>query len=135
VTNVRLNVVAVALLVIPIGAGIAGSNAFASPWPVLAGILIGFTLMLCPRVAKQWERGVVLRLGRYIGLRGPGLFWIVPFVDSVTKWIDQRVITTSFAAEESLTSDTCRSTWTRCCSGSCTTPRRPRSKSRTTSRR
>ncbi|MEO6236166.1 MAG: slipin family protein, partial [Vicinamibacterales bacterium] len=49
---------------------------------------------------------VVLRLGRYVGLRGPGLFWIVPFVESVTKWIDQRVITTSFAAEETLTSDT-----------------------------
>ena len=48
----------------------------------------------------------MLRLGKYIGLRGPGLFWIIPFVDTVTSWVDQRVITTSFAAEETLTSDT-----------------------------
>jgi regulator of protease activity HflC (stomatin/prohibitin superfamily) len=61
---------------------------------------------MSPKVAKQWERGVVLRLGRYIGLRGPGLFWIVPLVDDVARWVDQRVITTSFAAEQTLTSDT-----------------------------
>ncbi len=102
----RLNVVAVALLLIPIGIGIAGSVSTDTPWPVLVSIPIGLTLALAPRVAKQWERAVVLRLGRYVGLRGPGLFWVVPFVDSVTKWIDQRVITTSFAAEETLTSDT-----------------------------
>jgi regulator of protease activity HflC (stomatin/prohibitin superfamily) len=53
--------------------------------------------MQSPRVAQQWERAVVLRLGRFIGLRGPGLFWIVPFVDTVSSWIDQRTITTSFA--------------------------------------
>jgi regulator of protease activity HflC (stomatin/prohibitin superfamily) len=63
-------------------------------------------LMQSPRVAQQWERAVVLRLGRFVGLRGPGLFWIVPFVDTVSSWIDQRTITTSFAAEQTLTSDT-----------------------------
>ena len=57
-------------------------------------------------MAQQWERAVVLRLGRFIGLQGPGLFWIVPFVDAVGRVIDQRVITTSFAAEQTLTSDT-----------------------------
>ena len=62
--------------------------------------------MQSPRIAQQWERAVVLRLGRFIGLRGPGLFWIVPFVDRVSSWIDQRTITTSFAAEQTLTSDT-----------------------------
>ena len=104
--NVRVNVVAVAVLVIPMIAGVAASAAYDSPGPAIAGGLLGLSLMLSPRVAKQWERAVVLRLGRYVGLRGPGLFWIVPFMDSVTKWIDQRVITTSFAAEETLTSDT-----------------------------
>ena len=49
---------------------------------------------------------MVLRFGRFIGLRGPGLFWIVPFVDRVSTWVDQRVITTSFAAEQTLTADT-----------------------------
>ncbi len=104
--DVRINVVAVMLLLVSIAAGIAVSVATANPVPVLVGLALGITLMLSPRVAKQWERAVVLRLGRYVGLRGPGLFWIVPFVDSVTRWIDQRVITTSFAAEETLTSDT-----------------------------
>ena len=102
----RLNVVAVLLLLVPLGTGIAWSVSIGNPWPFLVAIPAGVTLALAPRVAKQWERGVVLRLGKYIGLRGPGLFWIIPFVDSVTKWIDQRVITTSFAAEETLTSDT-----------------------------
>jgi len=104
--DARVNVVAVVLLLVPIALGIAASASLHSPWPVLSAIAIGVTLALAPRVAKQWERAVVLRLGRYVGLRGPGLFWIVPFMDSVTKWIDQRVITTSFAAEETLTSDT-----------------------------
>jgi len=106
VRNARVNVVALALLLLPSGLGLALSVSNDSPWPFLAGLLIGVTVMQSPRVAKQWERGVVLRLGRYIGLRGPGLFWVMPFVDSVTRWIDQRVITTSFAAEETLTSDT-----------------------------
>jgi regulator of protease activity HflC (stomatin/prohibitin superfamily) len=71
------------------------------------GILAaGLILMQAPRVAQQWERAVVLRLGRFVGLKGPGLFWVVPFVDRVSTWIDQRTITTSFAAEQTLTSDT-----------------------------
>ncbi len=49
---------------------------------------------------------MVLRLGKYRGRRGPGLFWILPFIDTVSSWIDQRTITTSFAAEQTLTSDT-----------------------------
>jgi regulator of protease activity HflC (stomatin/prohibitin superfamily) len=102
----RANIVAIALLVVPLGAGAWATAYSQTPWPIFVGIAIGFTLMQAPKVAKQWERGVVLRLGKYVGLRGPGLFWIMPYVDTVTKWIDQRVITTSFAAEETLTSDT-----------------------------
>jgi regulator of protease activity HflC (stomatin/prohibitin superfamily) len=73
---------------------------------VVIGLLLGFFLAQAPKIARQWERAVVLRLGKYVGLRGPGLFWIIPFVDSISTWVDQRVITTSFAAEETLTSDT-----------------------------
>ena len=62
--------------------------------------------MQSPRIAHQWERSVVLRLGRFVGLRGPGLFWVMPFVDRVSAWVDQRTVTTSFAAEQTLTSDT-----------------------------
>jgi len=102
----RLNVVAFLLLVVPVGISLWMTVVTGNPVPIFIGVIAGFTLMQSPRVAKQWERAVVLRLGRYVGLRGPGIFWVVPFIDSVTKWIDQRVITTSFAAEETLTSDT-----------------------------
>jgi regulator of protease activity HflC (stomatin/prohibitin superfamily) len=70
------------------------------------GLAIGFYLALSPRVASQWERAVVLRLGRFAGLRGPGLFWIVPLLDRIVVWVDTRVRTTGFAAERTLTRDT-----------------------------
>ncbi len=61
---------------------------------------------LSARVANQWERAVVLRLGRYDGLKGPGVFWVIPFVDRVILWLDSRVRATGFAAEKTLTADT-----------------------------
>ena len=70
------------------------------------GIVLGAYLALSPRVASQWERGVVLRLGKFVGLRGPGLFWIIPLLDEVVVWVDVRVRTTGFAAERTLTRDT-----------------------------
>src|SRR3954453_14580504 len=103
----RGNVVSVFLLAACAGAGIAYSATFGnSPLGAGVGVVVALIAAQSPKVAKQWERAVVLRLGRYQGLRGPGLFWVVPFVDSVSSWLAQRVITTSFAAEESLTSDT-----------------------------
>ncbi len=71
-----------------------------------AGMMVAVALALSPRVANQWESAVVLRLGKFVGLKGPGLFWIIPFVDRVVMWIDTRVRTTGFAAEKTLTSDT-----------------------------
>ena len=102
----RPNVVAVALLVGCLAAGILGSLMTSNPLPVVVFAVVGFVLMQSPKVAQQWERAVVLKLGRFDGLHGPGLFWIVPFVERVSSWIDQRTITTSFAAEQTLTSDT-----------------------------
>jgi len=58
------------------------------------------------KVADQWEKAVVLRLGRFHSLRGPGLFFIIPIIDTIPYWIDIRVITTSFTAEKTLTKDT-----------------------------
>jgi regulator of protease activity HflC (stomatin/prohibitin superfamily) len=104
--GLRVNVVAIAILLGSAVIGLVGLRASGSPIPLVAMILVGIVLMQSPRIAQQWERAVVLKLGRFIGLRGPGLFWIVPFVDSVSSWIDQRTITTSFAAEQTLTSDT-----------------------------
>jgi regulator of protease activity HflC (stomatin/prohibitin superfamily) len=102
----RPNIVAIFVLVVPILIGLAGVITTQNPAWIISGIVLGLILMQSPKVAKQWEKAVVLRLGKFIGLRGPGLFWIVPFIDSVSSWIDQRVITTSFAAEQTLTSDT-----------------------------
>jgi regulator of protease activity HflC (stomatin/prohibitin superfamily) len=87
-------------------AGLLLSVALNNPVPFIVMAVVGAVLAQSPKVAQQWERAIVLRLGRFIGMRGPGLFWIVPFVDRVTTWIDQRTITTSFAAEQTLTSDT-----------------------------
>ncbi len=58
------------------------------------------------KIADQWDRAVVLRLGRFRSLEGPGLFFIIPIIETVPYWIDTRVITTSFKAEKTLTKDT-----------------------------
>lgn len=102
----RTNVIAIAVLLGSVALGLAGTGATGSLVPLVAMTLAGIVLMQSPRIAQQWERAVVLKLGRFVGLRGPGLFWIIPFVDRISSWIDQRTITTTFAAEQTLTSDT-----------------------------
>ena len=106
VTGPRINVIAIALLLGAVAIGLIASLAVRNPIPLGLMLIVGAVLMQSPRIAQQWERAIVLRLGRFIGLRGPGLFWVLPFVDRVSSWIDQRTITTSFAAEQTLTSDT-----------------------------
>ena len=102
----RMNVVSIIILVGSLTIGVLAARALNNPIPLIAMAIVGVIFMQAPRIAEQWERAVVLRLGRYVGLRGPGLFWIMPFVDRVSSWIDQRTITTTFAAEQTLTSDT-----------------------------
>jgi regulator of protease activity HflC (stomatin/prohibitin superfamily) len=78
-------------------------------WGVWAATLSGLGALLLAaavKIASQWERAVVLRLGRFRALRGPGLFLLIPIIDSVPYWIDLRVITTVFKAERTLTKDT-----------------------------
>ncbi len=80
-------------------------------WPYghLIGAVLAVAAALVPPsllMARQWEKAVVLRFGRLHAIRGPGLFLIVPFVDSVVAWIDQRIQTTEFNAEQALTRDT-----------------------------
>jgi len=103
---VILNVVSVLVFILIAGTGVVLTTATGSPAWVAGAAIIGVLAALSPRVAQQWERAVVLRLGRFIGLQGPGLFWIVPFIDVVARSIDQRMITTAFAAEQTLTMDT-----------------------------
>jgi regulator of protease activity HflC (stomatin/prohibitin superfamily) len=102
----HVNVVSAVAFLTPLILGSLAAFAAWNPAGIIVGLILGVLLAQSPKIARQWERAVVLRLGRYVGLRGPGLFWIIPFVDSVSAWVDQRVITTSFAAEETLTSDT-----------------------------
>ncbi len=101
-----VNVVAVAILLGAIAIGGAAALAIRNPIPVIVAVGAALLVMPAPKIARQWERAIVLRFGRYVGLRGPGLFWIVPFVDRVSSVIDQRTIATGFAAEQTLTADT-----------------------------
>ncbi|GEM_PF-1635944 len=69
-------------------------------------ILVAIYILLAVQVASQWEKAVILRLGKYLSLKGPGMFWIIPIVDNVANWIDHRVNVTPFSAEKTLTKDT-----------------------------
>src|SRR4249919_471202 len=73
---------------------------------VAAALIVAFVVSFATKVADQWDRAVVLRLGRFHVLRGPGLFFIIPIIDTIPYWIDTRVITSSFTAERTLTKDT-----------------------------
>jgi len=76
----RLNVIGALIFILFLGVGTASSAASKNPLGAIAGSVLGLLLGAAPRIANQWERAVVLRLGKYRGLRGPGLFWIVPSV-------------------------------------------------------
>jgi regulator of protease activity HflC (stomatin/prohibitin superfamily) len=89
-----------------IGLGTSGVPSLTLGLVVTAVNLLGLWVLFALKVADQWEKGVMLRLGRFTGLRGPGLFWIFPVVDRVSSWIDHRVTVTSFSAEKTLTKDT-----------------------------
>ncbi len=83
----------------------------ALPDPLIGGyvVVLGFIgtyILLALKIASQWEKAVVLRFGRFRGLFGPGLYWIVPIVDTIANWIDHRVMVTPFSAEKTLTKDT-----------------------------
>lgn len=79
-------------------------------WAILLftaiAVMVGLYLLFSIKIAAQWEKAVLLRFGKYRGLAGPGLFWIVPIVETVTQWIDHRVMVTPFSAEKTLTKDT-----------------------------
>jgi regulator of protease activity HflC (stomatin/prohibitin superfamily) len=101
-----VNVVAMLFLVLGALSGLGAWKLGLHPGAIAAGP-IGFAILsFSPRIAKQWERAVVLRLGRFAGLRGPGIFFMVPFFDRVSSVLDLRVITTLFNAEQTLTRDT-----------------------------
>lgn len=81
------------------------SDALVGSW-VLIWTFIGTYILFALKVASQWEKAIVLRLGKFVGLKGPGLFWIVPIIDTIATWIDHRVMVAPFAAQKTLTKDT-----------------------------
>jgi regulator of protease activity HflC (stomatin/prohibitin superfamily) len=102
-----------AVFILIIGAGwaaawlaYAGGGGALSAWIAAISFAAALLLASAIKIASQWERAIVLRLGRFHALQGPGLFFIIPIVDSVPYWIDLRVMTTTFKAERTLTKDT-----------------------------
>jgi regulator of protease activity HflC (stomatin/prohibitin superfamily) len=87
-------------------AGAVGAYFSRSSAPLVAGIAIGLYGLLAIKVVRQWEKVAVLRFGRYIRLQGPGVFWLVPVLDTLTAYVDQRIRVTSVSAESTLTRDT-----------------------------
>jgi regulator of protease activity HflC (stomatin/prohibitin superfamily) len=102
----RVSRVGSALFVICAVVGAGFSAVLNHPAPLIAGLVAGTYLAFAIKVADQWEKAVVLRLGRYRGLRGPGPFVIIPIVDAVSGFVDQRVRVTDVRAETALTRDT-----------------------------
>ncbi len=98
-------------VIIAIGLAIAysGNNELTGARTMIVGVitfLLAIIISGAIKIADQWEKAVVLRLGKFQSLKGPGLFFIIPIIDTVAYWIDIRVITTSFTAEKTLTKDT-----------------------------
>jgi regulator of protease activity HflC (stomatin/prohibitin superfamily) len=77
-----------------------------APAIILPGILLGLGILFAIKVVDQWEKAVILRFGRFRGLKGPGLFWLIPIVDMISHLVDQRVRATDVTAESALTRDT-----------------------------
>ena len=73
---------------------------------ITGATLIGMYFLFSLKIASPWEKGIVLRFGKLRGLYGPGVFWLIPIVDTLANWIDHRVMVTSFSAEKTLTKDT-----------------------------
>lgn len=97
-------------LVLAVGLAIAGAMYRSPPYTfaIIAAstILIASLVAASVRVAQPWDRAVVLRLGEFRALRGPGLFFLIPIIDTIPYWVDIRVITSAFKAEKTLTKDT-----------------------------
>src|SRR3989304_4755623 len=109
--NTRINPVALTITIFIFGVAILSTvlmdNQGVADWLIgtIFGVLlfVGLYILLSLKIASQWEKAVVLRLGKFRGLTGPGLFWIVPIVEAVAKWIDHRVMGTPFSAAKTLT--------------------------------
>jgi regulator of protease activity HflC (stomatin/prohibitin superfamily) len=106
VTSLRVNGPALTVFLVCTLAGAGLTALVENPIPVVVGGFVGVYFLFAIKVAAQWEKCAVLRFGKYRGLRGPGLFFIVPIMDSVSLYVDQRIRVTDVRAETALTRDT-----------------------------
>ncbi len=104
--NIEVSGPAVMLLIASVALGILGTALLKHPVPAIVGMLVGLYCLFAVKVVQQWERVALMRLGKYVGLRGPGTFVIVPVIETVTPSVDQRIRVTSVTAESTLTRDT-----------------------------
>ena len=102
----EVNGLAVLLFLVCVLAGLAATQVTRQPAYAAFGVLVGLYFLFAIKVVRQWEKVAVLRLGRYVGLRGPGLCHIVPIVETLSPYVDQRVRVASVSAESTLTRDT-----------------------------
>ena len=102
----EVNGVALLLFIVCLLTGIAIAQATHQQAYAVAGALVGLYFLFAIKIVRQWERVAVLRLGRYVGLRGPGFCHIVPIVETLSPYVDQRVRVASVSAESALTRDT-----------------------------
>jgi regulator of protease activity HflC (stomatin/prohibitin superfamily) len=96
----------IAAFLASLAAGFVAWHFMHSPVCLIAGAALGVYLMFSIKVVQQWQRVAILRFGRYRGLRGPGIFLIVPIVDTLSRFVDQRVRVATVTAESTLTRDT-----------------------------
>jgi regulator of protease activity HflC (stomatin/prohibitin superfamily) len=102
----EFNGVAILLFVVCLLAGVAISQLTHQQAYAIAGALVGLYFLFAIKVIRQWEKVAVLRLGRYVGLRGPGMCMIIPILETLSPYVDQRVRVASVSAESTLTRDT-----------------------------
>jgi regulator of protease activity HflC (stomatin/prohibitin superfamily) len=102
----QISSIGVAVFLICLVLSAAPAAYFNQPAPLIIGVVVGMYFLFAIKVAEQWQKAAVLRLGRYVGLRGPGMFMIVPVIDSISQYVDQRVRVTDVKAESALTRDT-----------------------------
>jgi regulator of protease activity HflC (stomatin/prohibitin superfamily) len=102
----QMNGVAVTAFVVCLIVGALLSDAMHRPSPMIIGALLGLYLLFAIKVVRQWERVALLRLGKYVGLRGPRIFHIIPVVETLSPFVDQRVRVANVTAESTLTRDT-----------------------------
>ncbi len=94
------------LFAISLVTGLVIARLINNPAPAVIGAVVGLYFLFAIKVVRQWEKVAVLRLGRYVGLRGPGLCHIIPIIETLSPYVDQRVRVASVSAESTLTRDT-----------------------------